>query len=548
MKREAVVTVIAGLLSVHAAWPAQTPRLEFEKIIGDMRGCGIRNLSVTATEDGQVCLLMAGGRVAVFNRDGRYQESLRADPSGWWPNTPYLASSGKRILVGLYQRDYPWVYAAQRKGRKAGSFLSPQMVAVDRSGSMYVADAGNTRIQIFSPDDTQTPAHIVAMPSKPHRIAVRGHWLAVYGADRNLMLYERTGKEFVRKAVLNIGSAAACLAFGPDRSVYAAFNGGPNRFWLKRYGMRKGALKELGTVAPSHMDQWPDFFPAGVPMSSGPDGRIWFAAQYGKFLVLDPRTDRIAEVRVPAPRPIAIAFGPKGQAYVGGYFDRKAQRLIVAGPSGKLGQPGWGQGFPKAGVFAPDQNACWGLLPDTDGGVLMRVIERGYRKGWPALTFKKVFPDGTMTLLADYGSLFAVRRKFNAAPYALRFDKDRNIILAALPLTSVLKMTLEGRTIWEAWTHPRGGADKIEFVGPTDLTIDGKGNIWVVDGGANKVFCLSPDGKLLFDYGGYANVDDRKGKGFDNPTGIETVMVNGVGRLYVGDAGNQRIVKYRIAW
>jgi len=449
--------------------------------------------------------------------------------------------------VGLYQKDYPWVYAAERKGRKAGSFLSPRMVAVDEPGNMYVADAGNTRIQVFSPDNTRTPAQIVTVPSKPYRIAVRDNWLAVYGADHHLVLYERTGKEFVRSAVLNIGSAGASLAFGPDRSVYAAFNGGPNRFWLKRYGMRKGALKELCTVAPSHMDQWPDFFPARVPMSSSPDGRIWFAAQYGKFLVLDPRTDRITEVRVPSPRPITIAFGPKGQAYVGGYFDRRAQRMVVVGPSDRLGQPGWGQGFPKAGVFAPDQGACWGLLPDTDGGVFMRVIEQGFRRGWPALTFKKVSPDGTMKLLADYGNLFAVRRKFNAAPYALQFDKDKNIILTALPLTSVLKMTAEGKTIWEAWAHPQGGADRIEFVGPTDLTIDGKGNIWVVDGGENKVFCLSPAGKLLFEYGGCANVDDRKGKGFDNPTGIEAVTVNGVEHLYVGDAGNQRIVKYRIA-
>jgi hypothetical protein len=47
-------------------------------------------------------------------------------------------------------------------------------------------------------------------------------------------------------------------------------------------------------------------------------------------------------------------------------------------------------------------------------------------------------------------------------------------------------------------------------------------------------------------YGGPATWDDRRGAGFDHPTGIAATRVDGVDYLYVGDAGNLRIVKYRI--
>ena len=49
-----------------AAPAAEKPRLKFEKIIGDLRGLGMHNLSVTVNDAGQSLLLMEEGHVAVF--------------------------------------------------------------------------------------------------------------------------------------------------------------------------------------------------------------------------------------------------------------------------------------------------------------------------------------------------------------------------------------------------------------------------------------------------------------------------------------------------
>jgi hypothetical protein len=45
----------------------------------------------------------------------------------------------------------------------------------------------------------------------------------------------------------------------------------------------------------------------------------------------------------------------------------------------------------------------------------------------------------------------------------------------------------------------------------------------------------------------HAGVDDIDGKGFDHPSGIQIAKCNGGEFLYVGDSGNQRIVKFRIS-
>ena len=82
---------------------------------------------------------------------------------------------------------------------------------------------------------------------------------------------------------------------------------------------------------------------------------------------------------------------------------------------------------------------------------------------------------------------------------------------------------------------------------PRDVAADSRGNIWVSDFAKDSIFCLSPHGKLLCTYGHHAGVDDIDGKGFDHPSGIQIAKCDDGEFLYVGDSGNQRIVKFRIS-
>lgn len=522
---------------------AQNITLKFEKIIGDMRGKGYENINVTCDEDGKVYLLMINGRVSIFDDNGKYLKSERVE-IGWPPYKKYLTIVGKRILLGDYEKDYPWVFDDKRKGEEPGKFKNPYCV-VEKDGKIYVSDTGNKRIQIFPSTNIEKPEIILNMDIEPGPIAVKGELIAIADNKQMLLIYRFNGKEFLPVSSLKIGMGAVSICFGKDNSIYVAYRYGWEHS-LKKYILEDGKLKEEKTIAPSFLTLWPNLYFSRVSMVKGPDNKIWFASEMiGSLLSLNPENDKV-EVRIKEiHRPLSIGFDKEGKIYVGGVKeqDKKGPYICVFSPDGK-----------KIGIFGPDilyeENnvPLWGLLPDEDGGIYVRIVEPGWGKGWPAFTIKKVYSNGEVKNFIDFGNLYAVRTKFHPAymPYTLAFDKDKNIILAALPLVSIIKLSPDGKIIWEAGTKPQGGADKIDFSAPVDIAFDSEGNIWTVDCEKNKIFCLSKDGKLLYEYGGYEDIDDVEGKGFDKPTGIEIVNIEGKDFLYIGDHGNQRIVKYQI--
>ena len=148
----------------------------------------------------------------------------------------------------------------------------------------------------------------------------------------------------------------------------------------------------------------------------------------------------------------------------------------------------------------------------------------------------------------DFGELYAVRRTFGPweCIYSLARDAQRNIILAALPLQAVYQSAptarFAGRQAPSRKAAPTPWALPLRDKRPSTAR-DGSGSSTARP---RRSHCLSPQGKLLLEYGGPATWDDTAGKGFAHPTGIAAVQVDGAGYLYVGDAGNLRIIKYRV--
>jgi sugar lactone lactonase YvrE len=73
------------------------------------------------------------------------------------------------------------------------------------------------------------------------------------------------------------------------------------------------------------------------------------------------------------------------------------------------------------------------------------------------------------------------------------------------------------------------------FYLPSDIVVDGQGNLYVLDSGNHRVQKFTPDGKYLATFG-------RQGQGpaeFQFPEGLE---IDAKGYLYVSDPNNQKIV------
>jgi hypothetical protein len=536
----------AVLACAGIAVAVETPTLRFDKNIGDLRGRSVDNLSVSVVGDGSVCLLMRCGRVAVFDKRGKYQRSLEATLS-WPQDFIYLSAVGKRLLLGDYQKDFSWVYSDRRHGSQPGAFDNPSMVAEDDAGMIYVSDTGNRRIQLFAPDNTRNPAAILSLSAKPGRIAVKDKNLVVATEDGSVVVYGRKDGSFSPRASQRGIAGVRSVCFGPDHSLYVAQTDS-----LKRYAPEKGkesVLQETATLAPSNLELWPNVFEDNVSMVSGPEDAIFFPSpQHGKLLVLDPTKDSIRECGSLPWRALAVGFAADATLYTADDAENDGGTRIrtFKWNHGQLSLLGTASKNP---LYLDRNVPVWGLLPDNDGGVYIRVLEEGYQKGWPALTIKKVFANGQIKPFLDFGELYAKRTTFHpsAAYYSMKFDSSRNIILAAMPLVAVYNVTRDGRILWEAGRQPQGGAEKIEFGMPRDVAVDRRGNIWVSDFAKDNILCLSPHGKLLSTYGHHAGVDDVDGKGFDHPSGIQIAKCGGGEYLYVGDSGNRRIVKFRIS-
>ena len=510
-----------------------------------MRGKGMANQSVAVTDDGAVHLLMRNGRVAVFGPKGEYRGSRRVSLS-YPPDRYSLRASGSRVFLCNFPEDFPWAVDPRRQGTAPGQFSRPSDGLVDAQGRAFIADTGNRRVQVFSPGDTGRPVRVLDVPGAPIALAMRGVSLAVLTDDGQLLAHTVTGADFRLLASGAVGPGARATAIAPDDSLLVAFDGGPDRHRLVRFERDGDGFRDAATLALSYMTEWPCFFPSATPLVRGPQGCIWFPSRdSGHLLCLDPGTDRVEERMSGLYRPTAIAFGPGGRMYVA----TQGPKVLEFEPGASAVRDG--KPFPKGSQLYSNVNVpVWSMLPGDDGSMTVRVVEQGWRKGWPAVTLKRVPADGTAEPFIDFGPLYAKRTRF--PPWegfnALSAARDGNILMAVHPMLAVLKVTPGGQVIWEAGMQPRGGAGEVEFGQLRDLAIDSRGSVWVVDAGRHQVVCLSPAGRLRLRYGMHAGVDDREGKGFDAPSGIAVTRVVDSEYLYVGDAGSQRLVKYQIEY
>jgi len=546
-------SVVQIVVTALALWPclaaAQAPSLKLVSIVGDLRGKGLDNLSVAATGDGRAFLLMRSGRVAVFDAAGKYvaSQDVKID----WPQDNFsLASDGRRVYVCDLREDCPWALEARRAGSGPGQFSGPRAVALGPSGQLIIADTGNRRLQVFAAGKTDAPQSVTDLPARPIAVTCTGKEVAALTDDAHLRLFE-VGESGLTPGLLgSVGPGACSAALGPGGRLLVAY-GPAGQDQLRRYEREGDGLRLAATVAHGAAEDWPGYFSAAVPLTTGPDGQVWFATDLrGSLCSLDPATDTITERVSGLPRPLAVAFDGAGKAFVTGWPQRggPARRQLLVLPEMK---PDAAQPFCATDVPLTTENTpLWGLLPEADGSVLIRVVEEGYRKGWPALMLKRLTPAGQAQTVLDFGELYAKRRTFPPweMQYSLAHDAQGNLLLAATPLASVLKATPEGKVLWEAGPDPSGGADRLPLHGPRDLALDSHGNVWVVDADLDQVLCLSPDGKLLLRWGRHGGVDDRDGQGFDRPSGVAITRVDEREFLIVGDAGNQRLLKYAVSY
>jgi len=131
-------------------------------------------------------------------------------------------------------------------------------------------------------------------------------------------------------------------------------------------------------------------------------------------------------------------------------------------------------------------------------------------------------------------------------PFGLAMDKAGNLYVADSRNSRIRKVSPQGETSTFAggesgFADGKGGEAKFE--GPADIAMDAKGNLYVTDYEGNHIRKISPEGEVSTLAGsgesGFADGTGSEAK-FNTPVGI---VLDKAGNLYVADGGNNRIRK-----
>ena len=169
-------------------------------------------------------------------------------------------------------------------------------------------------------------------------------------------------------------------------------------------------------------------------------------------------------------------------------------------------------------------------------------------------TIRKVSPDGVVTTLAGRAwSMGVTDGKRDAArffwPSGVAADNPGTLYVADAGNHTVRKVTAEGLvTTLAGCAGTNGFADgkggKVRFFSPTDVALDGAGNLYIADRGNHVIRKMTPAGEVTTLAGGAGIAGRADGRGsaarFNTPSGV---AVDDVGNVYVADTGNHTIRK-----
>ncbi len=110
----------------------------------------------------------------------------------------------------------------------------------------------------------------------------------------------------------------------------------------------------------------------------------------------------------------------------------------------------------------------------------------------------------------------------------------------------IFKVTADGKLSTYAGDGEEDSADgpaaQARFDGPEDVVVDAEGNVYVAEGGSDRIRAIAPDGMVTTIAGGDDGFADGPGAQaqFDGPTGV---AVDEDGNVFVADWGNNRVRK-----
>ena len=487
-----------------------------------------------------VVTTFAGTAGVVGAADGNGAVASFRAPSGLTIDTAgnlYVADSGNHTIRRITPTGDVTTVAgtAGTAGSADGTgngaqFRSPQSIAIDGSGRLYVADTGNQTVRVVTSAGVVTTlagtAGVAgaldgtgagASFSSPSGIAVDAAGNAYVGETGNLLV-----RRVTQAGVVTTVAGTVNVAGSTDGSGAAA------RFRLPV----ALAVDASGTVIVADRDNFAirKVTPAGA------------VSTFAGAAIVQGSADGAAGVAT-FNTPFGVAVDASGTIYVADYFNATIRRITALGTTttlaGVAGATGYADGAGAAARFVTPQ----GIAVDTAGNV--------YVADKSAQTIRKISPTGVVTTLAGSPT---VRGSADGTGAAASFNDPAAVAVDAAGVVYVVDNGPTVRRITPAGvvTTIAGGAGRVgavdgpgsvaSFRFPQGITVDAAGNLYVADAGnavIRKITSAGVVSTIAGTAGATGTVDGQGGAArFTLPTGI---AVDASGIVFVADLNGHAI-------
>ena len=432
-----------------------------------------------------------------------------------------------------------------------GRFSSPNAVASDGAGNLYVADAGNNTIRKI------TPAGVVSTLAGTAGIAG-----AVDGVSPAASFYRLTGIAVGGSGNVYVSGNSRVRKITPDGVVTTLAGSATG------YGSVDGPAASATFLATN-----------GIAVDAAEN--IYVADEYKvRKISATGIVSTLAGGSDSSFMPTALAVDATGMVYVAQKYTATVLKITPAGLVMPLAGAAYATGSIDGAGAAARFNYPGGIAVDTAGTVYVADTQNN--------TIRKISPAGGVTTLAGsaaeggYGSTDGIGAAARfLSPMGLTMDGAGNIYAADSGNNTIRKITLAGLVTTVAGTASgAGSADgngtSARFnnagyidVGPSgssykansgnnltagkfnysgNVAMDGAGNVYVADNGNNTIRKITPAGVVstLAGMTGVSGSADGVAvtATFNNPNGV---AVDIAGNVYVADAGNHKIRKISAA-
>jgi hypothetical protein len=425
-----------------------------------------RNQADDKVYDRQIWQQAAPG---VFNKPG----GVAVDNSG----TVYMVDS-ENARVQVFNSSGQFLLQWGRLGGEPGQFSLPNGVSVDQRGNVYVADSGNNRIQKFTSNGT---------------------WLASWGS------FGTGNSQFDYLRGLSTDSSGNVYVVDHGNHRIQKFNS--SGVWLTSWG-------GLGT-ANGQFD-----YPSGVSVDSSGNvyvadslnhriqkftsGGVWLAS-WGSSGSSDGQFDV----------PVGVSVDSSGNVYVVESGNHRIQKFSSSG----VYLTKWGTFGTGIGQFRWPSS----VNVDESTGTVYVIDPSNYR-------IQKFTKDGIY--LTQWSNQGNTNGQFNN-PLDVSADSSGNIYVADGGNQRIQKFSSDGTYLTQWGSQGSGNG---QFYNPFGVGVDSSGNVYVADTYNNRIQKFSSGGAWIATWGSAGGGDGQ----FNNPFGVS---VDGNGNIYVADTGNNRIQK-----